>query len=53
MLGEVAAREAGTHILHALKHSDLRHRQLAGGWVGGWVGAVLCCAVLRSRIVNS
>ena len=47
MLGEVAAREAGTHILHALKHSDLRHRQLAGGWVGG------CCAVLRSRIVNS
>jgi hypothetical protein len=42
MLGEVAAREAGTNILHALKHSDLRHRQLAGG---PW----LCCAVQQSR----
>lgn len=30
MLGEAAAREGGTALMHALKHGELRRRHLAG-----------------------
>lgn len=50
MLGEYAAREGGTRIMHALKHSQLLRRKLQGAlWLCLCRIAVGECIVLHMR----